>query len=251
MSTTYQWKVVNQQLLKWNTAIDDDIFESNTFSSGDAKVKWKLICSPSNHSNGEWWIRLKCVHIAKSRFGKTIRVNCYFKCKDQDSEQLSGELFVVGSLQQQQMTEWSPLTTIKSVKQSTRLKIICIIQETMTKQNDKFVWKIDKHMMSFCTPRDGSRIFSPYFPATSNNQDSFHIVCFKTEKYFEGYVEYDATNTDCDHAVAANIIIQIPETGAILKDGKVFYEGFRTRTFRWFERSLLADLPVITFQCKI
>eukprot|EP01084_Bolivina_argentea_P104446 187017_1 len=103
MSTTYQWKVGNQQLLRWNAAIDYDIFESNTFSSGDARVKWKLICSPVN---GEWWIRLKCVHIAKYRFEKTIRVNCQFKCKDQNSEQLSGELFVWGSLQQQQMTEW-------------------------------------------------------------------------------------------------------------------------------------------------
>eukprot|EP01084_Bolivina_argentea_P056995 104207_1 len=122
----------------------------------------------------------------------------------------------------------------------------------MTKKNDEFIWQIDGGLMqTFKNMPVGHEITSPYFHAPGDNNNNFSIICCKKPTHFEGAIKFMTRNEHSRQAIAANIRIEIPEIGAVLKDSRVLYNKSFTRTFRWFETDLMKDLNVITFKCKI
>eukprot|EP01084_Bolivina_argentea_P044374 81661_1 len=92
----------------------------------------------------------------------------------------------------------------------------------MTKKNDEFIWKIDGDMMNiFKNMPIDHKIISPYFHALGDNNNNFFIICFKTPTHFEGAMRFMTRNEHSRQAIAADIRIEIPETGAVLKDSCV------------------------------
>eukprot|EP01084_Bolivina_argentea_P056994 104205_1 len=181
-----------------------------------------------------------------------MRVNCEFSCTNEDNKKLDYTIFRASSIQKQQTSKPWYLLSASKVNTATVLKVFCTIQETMTKKNDEFIWKIDGDMMKIFKdmPVD-HKILSPYFPAPGDNHNNFFIICCKKPTHFEGAIKFMTRNEHSRQAIAANIRIEIPEIGAVLKDSRVLYNKSFTRTFRWFETDLMKDLNVITFKCKI
>eukprot|EP01084_Bolivina_argentea_P044375 81662_1 len=168
-----------------------------------------------------------------------MRVNCQFSCFNEDNKKLRYTIFKASSLQEQQSSKPYYLLPASKVNTATVLKCVCTIQETMTKKNDEFIWKIDGDMMKIFKdmPVD-HKIISPYFPAPGDNNNNFSIICCKKPTHFEGAMRFTTGNEHSPGVIAANIRIEIPEIGAVLKVSRVLYNKSFTRTFRWFETDL-------------